>query len=105
MSRNRVETAIVAGALTGFLVAITVFCFGYWESGHQQYVSATLDSFAQVAILCLCPPRLALMAGDNLRGLQLAPLLIVISLLNAAWHVLLALIVSKLLRVLPADRE
>jgi|ERR1700751_5925658 hypothetical protein len=95
------RTAIIVAAITGLLVAVAVFCFGYWENSHPEYITASIDRVAQLAILCLCPPSLALMAGDNLHGFQLLPLMAVIALLNAAWYVFLGLVMIKRQRVLP----
>src|ERR1700751_738918 len=90
------RTAVIVAAITGLLVAVAVFCFGYWENSHPEYITVSIDRVAQLAILCLCPPSLALMAGDNLHGFQLLPLMAIIALLNCAWYVLLGLVTLKL---------
>jgi hypothetical protein len=79
-----------------------VFCFGYWENSHPEYITTSIDRVAQTVILFLCPPNLALMAGDNLHGFQLLLLTAVIALLNAAWYVLLGMVLVKRRHVFPS---
>lgn len=102
-ARSELMVIIVAGATTGLLVAVAVFCFGYWKNSHPEYITASMDRLAQVAILCLCPPSLALMTSDNLHGFQLLQLMAVIALLNVAWYVFLGLVMLKR-RHVPTNR-
>jgi hypothetical protein len=105
MNRNRarLEFFLAGGALTGLLVAIAVFCLGYWENSHLP-VSSSADGVIQLAILCVCPASLALMAGDNANGLERGFLMVVIALINVAWYVFLGLLLFKLKSVHLRDR-
>jgi hypothetical protein len=85
----KLGTLIAKSALIGLLIAGAILVFTYWENGHRQYISSTLDGLIQVIVLLLCPPIIGAMAADNAHGFFLVLVAVEIVVLNATWYAVL----------------